>query len=79
MSRRIKRLLGWYGKHTNRLPDYISAIGESVLDINSYFNVMEFYHTAFGKKRIYIFFRIINRQYKFDKLKKVFIPGHPLF
>ncbi len=52
-----------------KLPDYISVIGESMLDIKPYFNVIPIIHTAFGGERIYIFFRIINRQRKFGKLK----------
>lgn len=63
---------------SKKLPDYISVIGESVLDIKSYFNVIPIIHTAFGRERIYIFLRIINRQCKFGKLKEVlayFLPS----
>ncbi len=56
---------------SKKLPDYISVIGESMLDIKPYFNVIPIIHTAFGGERIYIFFRIINRQRKFGKLKEV--------
>ncbi len=56
---------------SKKLPDYISVIGESVSNIKPYFNVVPIIHTAFGGERIYIFFRIINRQRKFGKLKEV--------
>ncbi len=54
---------------SKKLPDYISVIGESMLDIKPYFNVIPIIHTAFGGERIYIFFRITGRQRKFGKLK----------
>ncbi len=56
---------------SKKLPDYIPVIGESMLDIKPYFNVIPIIHTAFGGERIYIFFCIINRQCKLGKLKEV--------
>ena len=63
---------------SKKLPDYISVIGESVLDIKPYSNVVPVIHTALGREGIHIFLCIVNRQCKFSELQEVvayFLPS----